>query len=1118
MAKDKVYLCTCITVGCDKERTWSEAHGSYVTGAQVSKALYFRHRKLDQWVFKCSSDGTAGDGSDVGDTKTWPPAGFLRQHSPTSPLTERPPPLQGTGTADSDLNERLKRTATIEASAHDLGHITTLINFEILSFSVNGPLCFSSPPNAASLEYDLQQPIDYSFKVNAGPLQLQQSSALNQAVLQHENHLAAARTALEDMQVLESLRVCWDELIQRIRQELERVMQLKMMEWNRQVREIRSSNETSSRPGPQAVQVNTDSYFQFGSGSLHPAVAAAMFLVLVLTLLCGVSRKQAGFSLVVLKQMIHWLSGGSGETGVDTTILPRDPRTLLQFFDLNPRLRSYTCCPSCFALYPDSAPVPDNCTNQKASDEPSCDTSLFRTKTIRGRSFRRPIRKYVHQEMKHWVARLLSQRDIEQHLNASSSSGHATLLGEIGDIHEANAVQSLLGPDRMPFVSPQRGGELRLIFSLCTDGLNAFAWGVNAAAHCGDGHCVPGFQPPPQPLNSELITGLRWLQRDSAEKNTVSLKRPVLWHLCQEFGLRRVGTNTMLSRTLDNWYDRSTEAKVRVENLLGTLRQGSDDCDASGSELSSSEPCSGTSGISLTSDGIVSTSTNDLQSQSDDLDIITPTAKGKQKAVGGTRRPRNDPPSLAELDHARRKLITTKSIRTAGTNIRVPTLYALCKEFCVAVDCPSPRKLPKKAVLLDALERWQNENGNRSMMGTTNSGASGRVTGQSSGDTLAPLTRQSSSRESVVLGDVILAEIWKDQEHLHLPSFIAPAPAHFGSEKRTLSADQWRSVSTIHLVITLIRLWGLDSGRKGEMLTNFMHLVTAVHLVNSRTTSRAVAKDYTFHMMEYLQGYCRLYKEAKIQPSHHLSLHMETLLMMFGPVHSWRTWPFECYNYTLQNIKTNRKFGELELTYINDSCRSANLVACLFNGNVPAALKELWPAFQQAFRADIRGTRINDILGFGNKAQLHLRRSSARGWQAKQDKQYMTLAMQHLKTQNQADVGFAIKLCREGMCFQPSSRSPNDANVILQNANSVQDPQPARLLALFTHRRNPTAHEVYAIIERHVELSSDASARDPYRRFGFAAAGYIQNIYSSETHVQIQGNGHDNDEEILQLD
>ena len=121
-------------------------------------------------------------------------------------------------------------------------------------------------------------------------------------------------------------------------------------------------------------------------------------------------------------------------------------------------------------------------------------------------------------------------------------------------------------------------------------------------------------------------------------------------------------------------------------------------------------------------------------------------------------------------------------------------------------------------------------------MGTGNSGASGgRVTGQfsSTGDTLPPPTCQSSSRESVVLGDVIIAEIWKDQERLHLPLFIAPAPAHFGSEKRTLSTDQWQSVGTIHLVITLTCLWGLDSGQKGEMLTNFMHLVTAVHLANS---------------------------------------------------------------------------------------------------------------------------------------------------------------------------------------------------------------------------------------------------------------------------------------------
>jgi hypothetical protein len=170
-------------------------------------------------------------------------------------------------------------------------------------------------------------------------------------------------------------------------------------------------------------------------------------------------------------------------------------------------------------------------------------------------------------------------------------------------------------------------------------------------------------------------------------------------------------------------------------------------------------------------------------------------------------------------------------------------------------------------------------------------------------------TMERPFRESVVLGDVVLSEIWKDQERLELPSFVSPAPARFGSEARTPSADQWRSIGCIHLVITLIRLWGFEGGRKAEMLTNYMHLITATHVANMRTTSKEDISDYMFHMKRYLAGFVGLYKEAKVQPTHHLCLHLGKLLDLFGPVHSWRTWGFERYNYTLQNIKTNRKFG-----------------------------------------------------------------------------------------------------------------------------------------------------------------------------------------------------------------
>ncbi|KAI6103707.1 hypothetical protein EDD16DRAFT_1493488, partial [Pisolithus croceorrhizus] len=156
--------------------------------------------------------------------------------------------------------------------------------------------------------------------------------------------------------------------------------------------------------------------------------------------------------------------------------------------------------------------------------------------------------------------------------------------------------------------------------------------------------------------------------------------------------------------------------------------------------------------------------------------------------------------------------------------------------------------------------------------------------------------------------------VWEDQRKLILPSFVSPAPANFGLASRSLSADQWRSVGTIHLVITLIQLWGFDTGRKGEMLVNYIHLVTAIHWVNMHTTSKFAADEYMFHMSEYLHGLVRLYKEAKVQPTHHLALHIGDLLLVFGPVHSWRTWAFERYNYMLQNIKSNNKFGTYKLS------------------------------------------------------------------------------------------------------------------------------------------------------------------------------------------------------------
>ena len=163
----------------------------------------------------------------------------------------------------------------------------------------------------------------------------------------------------------------------------------------------------------------------------------------------------------------------------------------------------------------------------------------------------------------------------------------------------------------------------------------------------------------------------------------------------------------------------------------------------------------------------------------------------------------------------------------------------------------------------------------------------------------------------MVLGADILAEIWDDQSHTTLPSTISPAPKKIGSRTGTLKADQWRALGTIHLVITLVRLWAFADCRKKLMLANFMHLVSSVQLANVRHTSPSVINGYDEHYMQYLRGFLELYKEVPLMPTNHLAAHYPEFMDGFGPSPAWRGWAMERFNHMLQNVPTNAKSGML---------------------------------------------------------------------------------------------------------------------------------------------------------------------------------------------------------------
>jgi hypothetical protein len=176
-----------------------------------------------------------------------------------------------------------------------------------------------------------------------------------------------------------------------------------------------------------------------------------------------------------------------------------------------------------------------------------------------------------------------------------------------------------------------------------------------------------------------------------------------------------------------------------------------------------------------------------------------------------------------------------------------------------------------------------------------------------------PKSKPPLSKKTCVLGRGVLAEIRHDMEHLRFPSWMAKAPSHPGEEKwGKFSADQWKTFCIHTLSITLVRLWGHkpEDSLERRQLDNFMHLVSAVKLATMRKVTEEVVARYEYHMHSYLRSLQLLYPDVKLTPYQHLSLHFGEFLRRFGPTHAWRCFPFERYNYVMQNLPTNRIFGE----------------------------------------------------------------------------------------------------------------------------------------------------------------------------------------------------------------
>lgn len=215
--------------------------------------------------------------------------------------------------------------------------------------------------------------------------------------------------------------------------------------------------------------------------NLNPVAISSYLTMAVLFLQFGLSRDAAALLLAGQRSSSRnaFIMARGGEQNLRKSdrdayeTIPKDPRTCLAALDLRPHTRKFICCPKCFALYEDDPSAPDTC-QRKPIPIPvgvPCGAKLWRKRTVLGSQRRFPALQYLHQDLQHWIARLLSRPGIEDLLEQQPVAGTDT----VSDIWEASEIRDFLGPDGLPFICPGiPNDELRLLFSFNADGFNPY--------------------------------------------------------------------------------------------------------------------------------------------------------------------------------------------------------------------------------------------------------------------------------------------------------------------------------------------------------------------------------------------------------------------------------------------------------------------------------------------------------------------------------------------------------------------------------------------------------------------------------------------------------------------
>ncbi|KAJ3495364.1 hypothetical protein NLJ89_g10637 [Agrocybe chaxingu] len=231
-----------------------------------------------------------------------------------------------------------------------------------------------------------------------------------------------------------------------------------------------------------------------------------------------------------------------------------------------------------------------------------------------------------------------------------------------------------------------------------------------------------------------------------------------------------------------------------------------------------------------------------------------------------------------------------------------------------------------------------------------------------------PLTRD-NQLPSIVTPAVMnrIRDVIRDTD---TPSWLESVPYNFGmASAGTLKADEWRTMTTVYLPISLISMWGegmaptaRNSAILQRVLDHTMHLVCAISLACKRTMTRERREAYLAHLLIWMRSLSDIRPGAQPRPNHHLAIHIYDFLYLFGPVRSWWCFAFERLIGQLQRLPHNHKFGQLEATMLSVYSKMANLRHWLARPESPEFRKRCKAIFDKAFNMLSENDFEDDLL------------------------------------------------------------------------------------------------------------------------------------------------------------